>query len=214
MLDPESVRRIKQIRICEIARERGVIVPQRRAEQQRTRAIDHDREMREMAGIAIVKTLCATRAGNCVAALVEYAKGITVLERQRPKVLERSLGGNRERLVLFRRAASFQTRWSDRCVCMLRLRNVDLLPKFHGSTAALGRKQGRRGLYRINVGLSRRLSGETGSKPRRCARITALANGACTGLRARAWRLNADADCVVDSKSARVEPSGDDETSA
>jgi hypothetical protein len=41
VFDSQALCRVIQIRICEIASERGVIVPQRRAEQQRTRAIDH-----------------------------------------------------------------------------------------------------------------------------------------------------------------------------
>jgi hypothetical protein len=41
VFDPQAARRVIQIRICEIASERGVVVPQRRAEQQRTRTIDH-----------------------------------------------------------------------------------------------------------------------------------------------------------------------------
>jgi hypothetical protein len=41
VFDPQAPRRVVEIRICEIAGERGVIVSQRRAEQQRMRAIDH-----------------------------------------------------------------------------------------------------------------------------------------------------------------------------
>ena len=53
---------------------------------------------------------------------------------------------------------------------MLRLLRISIFGPIHANTVAFGREQARTGFTLIIVGLSRRLSGETGSKRRRCAR--------------------------------------------
>jgi hypothetical protein len=101
--------------------------------------------MREMASIEIIEALCASRAGQRVAIIVEYAEGIAVLKRQRPHILERSLSRNSERLVLLGRGDPLQTPWRGGGFGMLRLlRNIHLR-SIHANTVAFGGKQARTG---------------------------------------------------------------------
>src|SRR5271166_1216458 len=75
--------------IGEVASQRGVIVAQRRTQQHYAAIVQCDREMRQMASVAIINALGSTRRGKRIALGVEHAKGVAMFEYERPQFRER-----------------------------------------------------------------------------------------------------------------------------
>src|SRR5208337_3375179 len=102
-LDFQVVRILEQVRIGQIAGERGVVVAQSRAQQHGPRALHRHDEIRKMARVPVIEALGAPQGGNCVAVVVEHAKGVAVLQNKSPHVQKRRGRLYRKRLVQFGR---------------------------------------------------------------------------------------------------------------
>ena len=75
-----------------------VVGAQGRRQQQRRHATDRQVQPRQIAGVLVVQPVRAARHRQDVAAMVEHAERVAVLQRAVPPLLQRNDGGNRERL--------------------------------------------------------------------------------------------------------------------
>src|SRR5262249_37760263 len=89
---------VAEIGIGQIAGERCIVVTNRRGEENGARTVEEDVEMRKMAGVAMIKTVRASRSRKDVAIGIEHGKGIAMLQVARATFLERRRGGDLELL--------------------------------------------------------------------------------------------------------------------
>src|SRR5271170_4847197 len=90
---------VNQIRVGEVASQRGVIVAQRRTQHDWATVVHCDQEMRQMASVATIDALRSARRRERIALGVEHAKSVVMFEYERPQFRERGGGRNDKRVT-------------------------------------------------------------------------------------------------------------------
>src|SRR5579863_3340471 len=97
VLEDETAVRIIKVGIGDIACQRRIVVPQSGAQQHRPRAVDRQKQMREVTRVAIENSLGPAMRGGGVAVTIKNREYVAELEREGPPLLKRNVGGNEKR---------------------------------------------------------------------------------------------------------------------
>ena len=76
---PQAPIAVIDVRIGQVACERGIVIAKRRRQQQRPRTLDRQIKVRQMAGIAMEETLGTAMTRQRVAIMIEHGEGVAVL---------------------------------------------------------------------------------------------------------------------------------------